>query len=79
MRLVFGADTISLALLFPRMLASCNPVGAIRKTDAVAMCSSEIPEYLDAFPSDFLDVVHATIFSVLFDILNLFILCRFAI
>lgn len=52
------------------MLSSCNPVGAIRKTDVVAMCSSVIPEYLDAFPSEFLDVVLTKIFSNLFDILN---------
>jgi hypothetical protein len=61
-----------MALLFPRMLASCNPVDAIRKMDVVAMCSSVIPEYLDVFPSDFLNVALTAIFSVLFDILNSF-------
>lgn len=49
------ADAISFARLLPRMLASCNPVGAIRKLDVIAICRSVNPEYLDAISSDLLE------------------------
>ena len=49
------------------MLASCNPVRAIRKVDGIALCCSVIPVYLDV-PSGFLNIILVVIF-LLFDIL----------